>query len=79
MSGGEISDNTAVCTMWNLGGGGVFLWDSWFEMSGGIITNNTAQRYGGGVYNLYGTFDWVSGEIYGNTTGEGNDIHERTE
>lgn len=79
MSGGEISGNTAVGTMWNLGGGGVFLWDSWFEMSGGVITNNTAQRYGGGVYNLYGTFDWVGGEIYDNTAGEGNDVHERTE
>lgn len=79
MSGGEISANTAIGPGWNNGGGGVGMWKGYFEMTGGVITNNTAQRYGGGVYNMYGTIDRLGGEIYGNTAGEGNDIHELTE
>jgi hypothetical protein len=74
MCGGEISDNTASFG----GGGGVFINDGTFNMSGGKISGNTAYGngngnagQGGGVYVakvfFVGTFNMSGGEISGNT------------
>ena len=38
-----------------------------FNMTGGKITNNTANYYGGGVYLSSGRFNMTGGEISGNT------------
>ena len=78
LSGGEISGNTAIyggtSTSWYAYGGGVYNSAGGFEMSGGVIANNTATSrtttsYGGGVYNTgTGTnFILSGGEISGNT------------
>jgi hypothetical protein len=72
MEGGEISHN--VSNDW--GGGGVEVYsdhsdtlNSTFNMSGGIIKNNTAGN-GGGVWSS-GTFNMKGGEITGNTKMDG--------
>ena len=67
MSGGKISENTAL-----LGGGGVsFIGDNLrvytFELSGGTILGNTATGQGGGVSNIQGAFTMSGGKISGNT------------
>jgi hypothetical protein len=61
MSGGTISENTALY------GGGVIA-GGIFTMSGGTISGNTAL-HGGGVYvSDSGTFTMGDGTISGNTT-----------
>ena len=69
MSGGLITGNTASR------GGGVDIHNSTFALSGGFISENSADcnsanyRYGGGVY-VDGTFDMSGGEISGNWSRE---------
>ena len=58
--GGEISNNEAE------DGGGVYVYDGTFTMSGGKITGNTAKSLGGGVCVYDGTFTMSGGEISGN-------------
>jgi fibronectin type 3 domain-containing protein len=51
-------------------GGGVYVSDGTFTMSGGTISSNTASSYssyGGGVYVISGTFTMSGGTISGNT------------
>jgi hypothetical protein len=69
MSGGTISNNTAVSG----GGSGVYASGSTFNMSGGKISGNEAANdSGGGVYVTGGsTFNMSSGEISGNTAVQG--------
>ena len=62
--GGEISDNEAEY------GGGVYVYDGTFTMTGGAkIANNTSTSFGGGVCvdsSLSSTFNMRGGEISGN-------------
>ena len=46
-----------------------------FNMENGVIKDNTASVYGGGVYVNKGMFDMTSGDIEGNTAGQGADIY----
>jgi len=65
MSGGTISGNIGA------DGGGVYIdirtSAGTFEMSSGIIANNTARGGGGGVYVSSGTFEMSGGTIANNT------------
>jgi hypothetical protein len=65
MYNGEISRNTA----YNGGGVGVGRYGI-FGMSGGKISHNTADRYGGGMA-VDGSVTMSGGEILGNTTANG--------
>jgi hypothetical protein len=49
-------------------GGGVYLYNGTFTMSGGTITGNTSSNNGGGVYVSYGALTMSGGTISGNTT-----------
>ena len=72
-NGGEISNNEA--TNWN--GGGIFIYSllsdpkngySDFTMRNGNITNNKANKNGGGIYITPGnTYNYISGTISNNT------------
>lgn len=72
MSGGRISDNTAVL------GGGVFCNSGNFVMSGGLITRNSVEKFetteglGGGVHNTMHSFTMTGGEISGNMAENAN-------
>jgi Na+-transporting methylmalonyl-CoA/oxaloacetate decarboxylase gamma subunit len=68
MYSGKISDNQ-FSTAKGGNGGGVYN-DGTFVMSGGIITNNTARYYGGGVANWGDSFVMSGGEISGNTVSD---------
>ena len=59
MGGGKISGNTSLL------GGGV-LSDESFTMNEGLIADNIAGGYGGGVYLSAGTFTMKGGKIAGN-------------
>ena len=65
--GGEISFNT---------NGGVFLVGGFFNMTGGVISNNTAiySGGGGGVW-LTGTFTMTGGVISGNSATSGGGVY----
>jgi len=81
MSGGEISGNTVAGygDQQSIGGGGVSVAMSVgiFSMSGGVITNNYSDNYGGGVYlSLSSTFNRAGGEISGNTSEVDSDIYQ---
>jgi hypothetical protein len=71
MFGGEISGNKAIT------GGGVYnTFSTSFELSGGVISGNTANDEGGGVYNAYSSsVVWSGGEIFGNTAKRGDNIY----
>jgi uncharacterized repeat protein (TIGR02543 family) len=65
----SVSGNTATATGTTSGGGGVYVYNSTFEMKGGLIWGNKAtgaSSNGGGVY-VYnnGTFTMSGGKIYG--------------
>jgi len=71
MSGGTISNNTAVREGGLTGyGGGVIVWWGDFTMSGGTISGNTAYTYGGGVCVEFGSFTMTGGTITGNSARE---------
>jgi predicted outer membrane repeat protein len=66
MSGGTVSGNTASI------GGGVYVSDGTFSMSGGAVSGNTvgpsSSGFGGGVHILSGTFNLSGGAVSGNTS-----------
>jgi hypothetical protein len=64
-AGSKISGNTSSSY-----GGGVYVADGTFIMSGGTISGNTSSSssYGGGVYVDSGTFTMSGGTISGNTS-----------
>jgi hypothetical protein len=70
-SGSKISGNTN--TTYNYYGGGVYVDDGTFTMSGGEISGNyassTSYSVGGGVYVSGGVFTMSGGTISGNTAG----------
>jgi len=69
---GVISGNTANC------GGGVYNWNSYFFMSSGEITNNTATNTGsggGGVWFGGGRFEMTGGVIAGNRAPNGGGMY----
>jgi hypothetical protein len=75
MNGGTISGNTAPS------GGGVCVWDGTFTMTGGTVSENTANQNGGGVeiwagtFTMQGgTFTMKAGTISGNTAGSGGGV-----
>jgi hypothetical protein len=68
MSGGKISNNTAVF------GGGVYMYSSGFSLFGGEISGNTA-RYGGGVCVYSGSFEMSGGTISGNSAEKGGGVY----
>ena len=79
MSAGTIIENASrgEPSSSNGGGGGVYNDGGLFNMSGGIITNNTSVRNGGGVCNRYNTvFNMSGGLIVGNisTSGGGGGV-----
>jgi len=68
---GTISGNTSSSS-----GGGVYVNDGTFTMSGGEISGNTASGNGGGVYvQQEGTFTMSGGEISGNTASYGGGVY----
>jgi hypothetical protein len=69
MQNGVISSNTAASAAAADGtGGGVFIIEGSFELSGGNITGNSAGNSGGGVNaNRDSTFTMTGGEIDGNS------------
>ena len=69
MYGGSISENKSKSTATNFGyGGGVFVDQSKFTMSGGEISDNTASKDGGGVYLKSAEFIMSGGTISYNTS-----------
>jgi hypothetical protein len=71
MTNGEISGNTASSTRNNYTsyGGGVYLYDGTFTMSGGEISSNIAEDCGGVYVNYNATFTMSNGKISGHTAG----------
>jgi hypothetical protein len=74
MSGGTISGNSASGTTIDDGGGGVYVARESaagsFIMSSGMITGNTSEKLGGGVFaHSGGDFQMSGGTISGNTAG----------
>jgi hypothetical protein len=72
MNGGEISDNsTTVYSSIDSYGGGVYISSGSFTMSGGTISDNSANfsanSYGGGVYVSGGSFTMSNGTISDNS------------
>lgn len=55
-------------------GGGVFVKHGTFTMSGGKVSDNTADK-GGGVYVQKGTFTMSAGKVSGNTADKGGGIY----
>jgi len=81
MNDGVISNNKSTITGNGGRGGGVYIYSSGtisgkFIMTGGEISGNTANTYGGGIYVTAGTFLIVTGTVYG--TGEGDDSNTAT-
>jgi hypothetical protein len=60
MTGGRISGNTAP------NGGGIYIANGVFTLSGGEISSNTASSDGGGVYVANGNFNMDGGRISNN-------------
>lgn len=75
MYNGRISGNKANSSI--SGGGGVYLNSATcsFTMYDGHISENTAEGYGGGVYNYYGNFTMHDGHISGNTAYSGGGVY----
>ena len=71
MSGGEISNNTGVSY-----GGAVYVYSkAGFDMTGGVLSGNTAGQ-GGAVYLYYNAlFNMTGGEISGNTATYGGAVY----
>jgi hypothetical protein len=69
LAGGEVKDNISLDNGINgSGGGGIFVAESaTFIMHSGIISGNTTDRAGGGVYVNGGTFTMNNGNIRNNT------------
>ncbi|MCL2193846.1 MAG: CsgG/HfaB family protein [Treponema sp.] len=70
VAGGIFRMNTGSSIVGNTGGG-VELRSGTFEMNGGTISGNTANRGGGGVSISGGTFTMINGTISGNTANRG--------
>lgn len=66
MSGGEITENTAL--RYTCGGGVTVASGGTFTMTRGEIKGNNAYRSGGGVFAKNATFNMSGGEIIGNTS-----------
>jgi predicted outer membrane repeat protein len=61
-AGGLISGNRGIY------GGGIYGFDCDFTMKGNtVVTGNTADNSGGGIFLSNGTFEMTNGEILGNT------------
>ena len=77
LNGGEITGNKAdpPDSTSEFGGGGIYIRDASFTMTGGYITNNSATYgYGGGIYNTsYGSLSITGGTISGNSSGRDGD------
>ena len=76
MTGGEISGNTASGD--GRQGGGVYVNDSSFTLSGDAIIRNNKSTHdrGGGVYSHIGPFNMTGGTISGNTAPQnGGGVH----
>jgi hypothetical protein len=69
----EMKNGTITCNA-SEGGGGVYVQNGSFTMSGGKISGNTAQRSGGGVSVSGGTFTMTGGVISGNTAQSGGGV-----
>ena len=54
---------------YNYDGGGVYVYQGRFTMTGGAVSGNTAHTNGGGVYVYQGRFTMTGGSITGNTAG----------
>jgi hypothetical protein len=54
MTGGRIANNTSTSWVYPHGGGGVYVAHGAFEMVGGEVTTNAANRQGGGVFVHWG-------------------------
>jgi len=70
MNGGEITNNDAINT-YHQDGGGVYILYGTFNFNNGKIHGNRSRYIGGGVYNYQGTFNMAGGEISGNTASFG--------
>ena len=71
MRGGSITNNES-----RIYGGGVYMSNGTFNMTGGSITGNEAPRSnGGGVYVWGGTFNMSDGGISGNTANRGSGVY----
>ncbi|MDR1216483.1 MAG: penicillin-binding protein activator LpoB [Treponema sp.] len=70
-SGSKISGNSKGGGGW---GGGVFVSDGTFTMSGGEISGNSADESGGGVVVDGGTFTMSGGAISGNSANVGGGV-----
>ena len=71
MYGGAIKGNTAGTSYY---GGGVYVGNGTFTMTGGTISDNRAEC-GGGVYMYNSTFNMTDGTISGNTATKGGGVH----
>jgi len=77
MNGGQICYNKRIHHQNHIGhGAGVLIdRDGYFNMTGGIIHNNEANSYGGGVAIFYGRFLMNGGEIAGNDAYYGGGVY----
>jgi len=78
MTGGTIRDNIAHTSTGNGIGGGIFITgaNTEFNMSSGLISGNTADIMGGGIYIEGGAeFNMTGGTISDNTASDGGGIY----
>lgn len=68
IEGGTIKENIAVHQRFNAWGGAVYIEDCEFKMSGGAVSQNSAE-YGGGINIVKSTAKFSGGSITENTNG----------
>jgi uncharacterized repeat protein (TIGR02543 family) len=74
-SGSRVTENTNNA-MWSYGGGIYIAYNGAFTMSGGIISNNSADFAGGGIY-MTGTFIMSGGIINNNSAKDGGGVRSQ--
>jgi hypothetical protein len=68
-AGSRITGNTSSYSSSSFGGGGVYVRDGTFSMSGGAVSGNSSSYSGGGVYVFGGgTFSMSGGAVSGNSS-----------
>jgi hypothetical protein len=76
-SGGTLEMKEGSKITGNQSGGGIYVSNATFTMSGGEISGNTTYSAGGGVYINSGTFTMTGGVISGNTAINGGGVFVR--
>ncbi|GEM_PF-3363982 len=74
-----LEDGTVIGNKVTSNGGGVYVFDSNFTMTGGKVVGNVANTYGGGIYvgkqDSVADFTMIDGNIYGNKASYGGGVY----